>query len=213
MIMAANRATSLPARREVRLVVAGQPVQATEHAGATWLTAAQVAVALGFKSGQAGVMKLYRRHAGELRPYAREVLLDQSSSVAGVARVTCFAPGALAIFACVARTPKARAFRAAIAESVETGAAKRSRAVVDVDSVTGAEDVLLDAAARIEPLRDAARGEAKAALTGVLDAVDEQLTALDVLGRGGARAVAGMPERRQRVDGMAAFLRGFGGRP
>lgn len=191
--------------------MAGHQVRATQHQGAVWLTAAQVAEALGFKSGQSGVMKLYRRYAVELRPHVREVLLDAVSSVAGVTRVTCFAPGALAIFACVARTPKARAFRAAIAERIEAAAAQRSRTVREADAITTAEDVLMDAAARIEPLRDAAKGDAKAALTGVIDAMDEQLQALDVLSKGGARAVAGIPERRQRVDGMAALLRGLGG--
>lgn len=191
----------------VRAFVAGRTVAATQHDGVLWLTSAQVAEALGFKSGQAGVMKLYRRHAVELRPFVREVRL---SSGWGTQRVTCFAPGALTIFACVARTPKARAFRAALAQRVEAAAAKRVRPLVDSAAVVGAEDALLDAAARIEPLRDAARGDAQAALTGALDAVEEQLVALDVLSRGGAKAVAG-PPTRAKVDGMGALMRGIGG--
>lgn len=208
----AHQSKTVPARSEVRLVVAGQSVRATPHGGALWLRADQIADVLGFKEA-GNVMRIYRRNASEFRAIGvAEIVLADSASVGCGRLVTCFAPRALVHFACLARTHKARAFRLALSERAEAVAAKRVRDAVTAGALAGAEEVLMDAFARIEPLRDAARGEARAALTGALDGIDEQVVALDVLARGGARAVAGLPSRRQGIDGMAALFGATGGR-
>lgn len=197
---------ALPVRRqEVRLVVAGHAVRATQHEGALWLTAEQIGAVLGFKH-PTNVMRIYRRNAAEFRPFVREAVLVLGH---GIASVTCFAPRALVHFACLARTPKARAFRLALSERAESAAAKRVASVVAAEALTSTEDVLMDAFSRIEPLRDAVKGDVRAALTGVLDGIDEQLVVLDRAAKGGARAPG--PSRGQRVDGMAALLRAAGG--
>jgi prophage antirepressor-like protein len=127
----------------VRIVVAGQSVRATQHEGAFWLTAEQVADVLGFARGS-NVMKVYRRNAAEFQAIGVcEVVLDSPASVGGGRVVTCFAPRALVHFACLARTEKARAFRRLVSEPVERG------------SVGAAGAELLDAAIKsLEAERD-----------------------------------------------------------
>lgn len=191
---------------ETQIVVAGREVTASSHEGTVWLTAQQVADALEFKSGQAGVMKLYRRHATELRQHAREAVVDAVSSVAGAKRVTCFSPEALAIFACVARTPRARAFRAAIAEHMGAGV----RAVLDPRDAPAALErargILRDARRQLLPLAEALVEKRKTrdaglAIEGAREALKEQRQVLAVAVAGGARALAPAPSR-ERIDDM-----------
>jgi prophage antirepressor-like protein len=127
------------------LVVAGQEVSVRVLDGEDWLTADLVAVRLGF-STPSGVMQLYRRHAEELRPYASEHVLCAAGG--GPTVVTVFAPKASTIFACLARTAKAREFRAAVVAHVEAVKALRTKRA-------SGRDLLVEAVKAFESERDA----------------------------------------------------------
>lgn len=185
----------------VRLCVAGYGISATRHGEELWLTASQVAEVLGAKHSS-NVMKIYRRNAREFSGLAQEVVMDSAASVAGAVRVTCFSPRALYHFACLARTPRARAFRLALSKRLDSMAKRR---MLEGDRVySSAEDLILDAVQQAKGLLHAApKGDPRDAVAGLVESLEQQLTIFDVLAQGGAKAVGrslGIEVRPQRRD-------------
>lgn len=197
MAAAATRGGATP----IRVLVAGQTLRASKHdeGGEVSVTPEQIAHFLGFKNSRS-VMKLYRAHAAELRPLVRTAPV----LMRGARRVTCFLPRALVHFACLARTKKAAEFRAALADHIEAAGARRGK-VGGADLMAEAQDVLCEAFARIEPLRDAAPKNSEPAdvLSDALRAIDEHLAVIDVQVKGAKEAAMEIQKVGPRRDGWA----------
>jgi prophage antirepressor-like protein len=192
---------------EVRTMVAGHAVRATQADDGAWLTAQQVADFIGYTHARS-VMELYRNHAEELREFVRSPGLP----VTGPKRVTCFSPRSLVHFAMLAKTPKAVAFRRSISALVSAGAARRGK-VGCADLLTEAQDILCEAFARLEPLRDATpkNSEERDVLSDSLKAIDEHLALIDVQRKGIQEIAAAMPKTRPARDGWLALGEALGG--